>query len=821
MQFHGASNEEGPYSDDELSADLSQLKYRKLPGYSSKIPVKTRQFSAPIHPLDESVYGLNIKKSSIPRITSSPSFPQNLVSTPTSTSSTHKRRKGLSPIDNVLNSGMTSVTRVENKRNIYANASSPISLLSKEIASLSLDSPANSVIHSPKVRSNKNKSTQKISADPQKPAWKNSSSLRSASSPHLMDRTKALLNSKPSSGSSQKVIQKRLPKSEEKTETTPSKRTTSITKSKVSNTTPAEDSPLIKRLTRSTTAFNLKSERRDTRSRVVSDSPSHAKPRSNIPRSQTTKRIASESTKPPFALSSTTSRPTRSSQLRHEASVSNLQSKLNSREVDIAHPRLNVPKTRTIPKSYTINNGLKDILNSSSSKASPSTVRKPSLRLPTPIRSLRSSSSQSTRTLRSSEHSTKVSSEAELFKSLVNHPKTKGLIESWSSNSNFENSIDKSPNEVLNSPEISLNVYEKAELLKTPQVYYVKTSHKTATSNYLQNFGFDDKDKNLILTLNDHISYRYEVIAKLGKGMFGNVLKCSDHKLHKIVSVKVMKNDVNWSLQSINEIKILKTLQNHKNILKYYEHFNFRSHICISTELLSVNLLEVLESINYKGFHINVIKTWSKQLLSALDYIHSNGIIHADLKPENIMLTQPDSFDLKIIDFGSSCQINEVTYPYIQSRFYRAPEVLLGCRYDTKIDIWSFIVLIYEMFTGEPLFLVKDEVQLFESIVKLIGQPSQRTILDLRKDLFENGTVNKNSDSSFIDKKAMIFTNFDRLGRQKAQGTSCFSTNKVTEFHKTVKIDKIEFSNFLQSGLVWNYKNRPTASDLLQHKFLE
>mmetsp|Transcript_24832 Transcript_24832/g.54887 ORF Transcript_24832/g.54887 Transcript_24832/m.54887 type:complete len:87 (+) Transcript_24832:1574-1834(+) len=77
------------------------------------------------------------------------------------------------------------------------------------------------------------------------------------------------------------------------------------------------------------------------------------------------------------------------------------------------------------------------------------------------------------------------------------------------------------------------------------------------------------------------------------------------------------------------------------------------------------------------------------QLLIGLDFVHSLHLIHCDLKPENILIKSISKCEVKIIDFGSSCFIQDHLSSYIQSRSYRAPEVILGCNYDYKIDIWS------------------------------------------------------------------------------------------------------------------------------------
>jgi dual specificity tyrosine-phosphorylation-regulated kinase 2/3/4 len=84
-------------------------------------------------------------------------------------------------------------------------------------------------------------------------------------------------------------------------------------------------------------------------------------------------------------------------------------------------------------------------------------------------------------------------------------------------------------------------------------------------------------------------------------------------------------------------------------------------------------------------------------------------VVHCDMKPENILLRKINKSGIKIIDFGSSCFEPERIYTYIQSRFYRAPEIILGITYATAIDTWSFGCILYEMFTGYPLFAGENE----------------------------------------------------------------------------------------------------------------
>lgn len=108
---------------------------------------------------------------------------------------------------------------------------------------------------------------------------------------------------------------------------------------------------------------------------------------------------------------------------------------------------------------------------------------------------------------------------------------------------------------------------------------------------------------------------------------------------------------------------------------------------------------------------MGLIRRFAIQILQALKYQKDNFVVHCDLKPENILLKQPNKSGIKIIDYGSSCFQNERIYTYIQSRFYRAPEIILGIPYSTAIDMWSFGCILAELYTGFPLFPGENEME--------------------------------------------------------------------------------------------------------------
>lgn len=98
---------------------------------------------------------------------------------------------------------------------------------------------------------------------------------------------------------------------------------------------------------------------------------------------------------------------------------------------------------------------------------------------------------------------------------------------------------------------------------------------------------------------------------------------------------------------------------------------------------------------------LTILQVITRQCLEALVYLHDLGIIHCDLKPENILVKSYRKCEIKVIDLGSSCFQSDNLSLYVQSRSYRAPEVILGHSYDHKIDLWSLGCILAELYSGE------------------------------------------------------------------------------------------------------------------------
>jgi dual specificity protein kinase YAK1 len=153
-------------------------------------------------------------------------------------------------------------------------------------------------------------------------------------------------------------------------------------------------------------------------------------------------------------------------------------------------------------------------------------------------------------------------------------------------------------------------------------------------------------------------------------------------------------------------------------------------------ELLSVNLYELIKQNQFRGLSTTLVRVFAQQLLNGLALLNKARLIHCDLKPENILLKNLESPIIKIIDFGSACDERQTVYTYIQSRFYRSPEVLLGLPYSSAIDMWSLGCIVVELFLGLPLFPGSSEYNQVSRIVEMLGNP-QNWMIEMGKQATE------------------------------------------------------------------------------------
>ncbi|MBN3303357.1 DYRK2 kinase, partial [Amia calva] len=350
------------------------------------------------------------------------------------------------------------------------------------------------------------------------------------------------------------------------------------------------------------------------------------------------------------------------------------------------------------------------------------------------------------------------------------------------------------PEQALKQHRQQLTSLEQQEIYNYPEIYFVGPNAKkrTAVAGGSNNGGFDDDQGGYIHVPHDHLAYRYEFLKVIGKGSFGQVAKVYDHKTHQQLALKMVRNEKRFHRQAAEEIRILEHLRKQDkmggmNVVHMLENFTFRNHICMTFELLSMNLYELIKRNKFQGFSLPLVRKFAHSILQCLEALHRNKIIHCDLKPENILLKQQGRSGIKVIDFGSSCFEHQRVYTYIQSRFYRAPEVILGSRYGMPIDMWSFGCILAELLTGYPLFPGEDEGDQLACMMELLGAPPPK--------LLEQSKRAKN----FVNSKGHPrYCTASTLG-------GC---------------DDPTFTDFLKKCLDWDPTSRITPAQALRHPWL-
>lgn len=364
------------------------------------------------------------------------------------------------------------------------------------------------------------------------------------------------------------------------------------------------------------------------------------------------------------------------------------------------------------------------------------------------------------------------------------------------------------PSELIKRYSSHLTEMEFDELKLFDEIWYFgqsanKVNAKSGTS---MNCGYDDENGNYKIVEHDHIGYQYEVLEVIGKGSFGQVIRAFDHKTNQHVAIKIIRNKTRFLNQAVVELNILEELRKKDpdgthNVIHMLDYAYFRKHLCITFELMSLNLYELIKKNNYQGFSISLIRRFCNSIVKCLRLLYLENIIHCDLKPENILLKQRGSSSIKVIDFGSSCYSDRKVYTYIQSRFYRSPEVILGLTYGTAIDMWSLGCILAELYTGFPLFPGENEVEQLACIMEILGLPPE--------DLINTASRKR----LFFDSRGYPRCITNLKGRKRKPGSKTLA--------QALRCSDSLFIDFISRCLIWDPEKRMTPDEAARHKWLQ
>ncbi|XP_024896868.1 dual specificity tyrosine-phosphorylation-regulated kinase 4 [Pteropus alecto] len=352
-----------------------------------------------------------------------------------------------------------------------------------------------------------------------------------------------------------------------------------------------------------------------------------------------------------------------------------------------------------------------------------------------------------------------------------------------------------------------LSSYEQSEILGYTELWFLglEAEKLHVAPEKFTRTSFDDEHGSYMKVLHDHVAYRYEVLEMIGKGSFGQVAKCLDHKNNELVALKIIRNKKRFHHQALVELKILEALRrkdkdNTYNVVHMKDFFYFRNHLCITFELLGINLYELMKNNSFQGFSLSIVRRFTLSVLKCLQMLYVEKIIHCDLKPENIVLYQKGQVSVKVIDFGSSCYQHEKVYTYIQSRFYRSPEVILGHPYNMAIDMWSLGCIMAELYTGYPLFPGENEVEQLACIMEVLGLPPNHFIQTASR------------RQTFFDSKGFPKNITNNRGKKRYPDSK--------DLTMVLKTYDSSFLDFLRRCLVWEPSLRMTPDQALKHAWI-
>ncbi|KAL9068646.1 MAG: hypothetical protein Q9161_006084 [Pseudevernia consocians] len=245
---------------------------------------------------------------------------------------------------------------------------------------------------------------------------------------------------------------------------------------------------------------------------------------------------------------------------------------------------------------------------------------------------------------------------------------------------------------------------------------------------------WDDPEGYYKVILGELLDGRYHVQSNLGKGMFSGVVRATDQNTKRLVAIKLIRNNETMKKAGLKEIEILQKLsyadpEDKKHMIRLERCFEHKNHLCMVFENLSINLREVLKKFGRDvGINLRAVRAYAQQMFLGLGLLRKCNILHADLKPDNVLVNESRNV-LKICDLGSASDAseNEITQ-YLVSRFYRAPEIILGMPYDFGIDVWSIGCTLFELYTGKILFTGRSNNQMLRAIMECRGKFSHKIL---------------------------------------------------------------------------------------------
>ncbi|CAB3368562.1 Hypothetical predicted protein [Cloeon dipterum] len=354
--------------------------------------------------------------------------------------------------------------------------------------------------------------------------------------------------------------------------------------------------------------------------------------------------------------------------------------------------------------------------------------------------------------------------------------------------------------------------------LQTP-----KFNFRNSTTSYRSTPTQDDDEGHLMYRHGDCLQHRYRILATLGEGTFGKVVKVKDmDRNDRVFALKIIKNVEKYREAAKLEINALEKISekdpsNRHLCVQLTQWFDYHGHICLGFEMLGLSVFDFLKDNQYQPYPMDQVQHIGYQLCYAVKFLHENRLTHTDLKPENILFVDSDyevtfnnkkkrdvrrvkRTDVRLIDFGSATFDHEHHSTIVSTRHYRAPEVILELGWSQPCDVWSIGCILFELYLGITLFQTHDNREHLAMMERILGPIPYRMARKTKTKYFYHGKLDWDERSS--------------AGRYVRENCKPLHRYQITEEEQHVAL-----FDLISRMLEYEPSNRITLAEALDHTF--
>ncbi|XP_033244486.1 serine-rich adhesin for platelets isoform X4 [Drosophila miranda] len=340
----------------------------------------------------------------------------------------------------------------------------------------------------------------------------------------------------------------------------------------------------------------------------------------------------------------------------------------------------------------------------------------------------------------------------------------------------------------------------------------------------------DDADGHLIYHTGDILHHRYKIMATLGEGTFGRVVKVKDMERDYCMALKIIKNVEKYREAAKLEINALEKIAQkdpHCDHLcvKMVDWFDYHGHMCIVFEMLGLSVFDFLRENNYEPYPLDQVRHMAYQLCYSVKFLHDNRLTHTDLKPENILFVDSDysahynhkinrevrrvkNTDVRLIDFGSATFDHEHHSTIVSTRHYRAPEVILELGWSQPCDVWSIGCILFELYLGITLFQTHDNREHLAMMERILGQIPYR--------MARNHTLYSKTKTKYFYHGKLDWDEKSSAGRYVRDHCKPLFLCQLSDSE-----DHCELFGLIKKMLEYEPSSRITLGEALRHPFFD